>query len=1049
MRSATKGGSQMKIRRGRTYRLYPQTKTRLTNLTLALVLVFASTASVLPVLFTQTATAAPGLVYSNSGFSALNLSTDRSVPSGGYTQSGDSLTLRVDNTAANTSSSFYQTEGLQSPLAASRSIRAQLYVDPTWAGKPVRAGLWGIAGNTSTSDVAWPIIEYTNTGDGSYTGWRVFDTINGGWTNVSSVSATSGQWYTLEITFNAATNSYDYYVNGSLAISKTAVDTSVTPALTYGNLQGVIFNNYNTATGDHAQDYAVQWRNFQSGVSPVTAACTATNSVVTTNLDTWNTSDTRSAGHNQLLANGLHIYTDDGSSNAKAAGYYPASFPLSALGNQAIADSIDYQSTLGTTPGLQLVVDFNHDGTPDGILVGESVYGNNWWLSNSASQFVKDGAPSHSGGYGSANNGTIDQWLSSFPDAQVQSIGYSLGSGVHGDGILKRITLGCTNYTFGLAAPSLVTPANDAYVASSTVTNTWTNVSGAAKYEYQSFNDAAGTQPRFDAQYTTTSKTATGVANGTVFYWRVRALDSNGAPGPWSNGGNLWKITIDTAAPSTPTLLAPTNNAYLTTHNFGFDWTDASDTNGVQYHWESSYSNGTAADGSFLNPLASHMLSSSSVDSPGTPDGAYYWHVQAVDQAGNKSAWTPIWKVTVDTQAPATPTNLSWKTSGNATIADNGFTNVYDGTASWQDTASDVDHYIYKYWNDISGNPYKVGNEYVANVTGNTLPGVFNQGEGTHHFCVIAVDTAGNQSACSTPFTITYDKTKPTIVVNTPANTFNPATISVTGNDTIALAKVTANIYDASNTVLKKSCSAAASGTSYLLTCNTSSLTEGTYTIRTNALDKAGNLSTTLSSTHFTVDHTAPSVAIPTYGQTGNQIQPTVNASDPSTPLSYAWTTSVDSSDVSISDTSASEPIFTVHTDGTYSFTLTVTDAAGNATATTFSFTYTSPATTPAVTTTQSPVTPTSSFTAVTAAPAATQNTPTPSQTPVTDNGKGTVLGTNTDGKVKGDSTVNITQASNKKSGSFLLFGWWWLAIIGAIAALWLLLARRRRNTQN
>lgn len=115
-------------------------------------------------------------------------------------------------------------------------------------------------------------------------------------------------------------------------------------------------------------------------------------------------------------------------------------------------------------------------------------------------------------------------------------------------------------------------------------------------------------------------------------------------------------FTIDTTAPSVPSLTTPANNSFVNTPDFGFDWTDATDTNGaVSYVWEGSYSDTTNADGGFQSVLASHNLTVSGVASPGTPDGVYYWHVRAIDAAGNKSAWTSTYKVTVDTIAPAAP----------------------------------------------------------------------------------------------------------------------------------------------------------------------------------------------------------------------------------------------------------------------------------------------------------------------------------------------------------------------------------------------------------
>ena len=86
---------------------------------------------------------------------------------------------------------------------------------------------------------------------------------------------------------------------------------------------------------------------------------------------------------------------------------------------------------------------------PDGILVGEpGAYGDDWWLSNGSKQFVKDDAPSHTVGSGSANHGTLDQWRDAFPDAVVQAFGFSLGSGVKGDGVITAIDFAGTTYTF-------------------------------------------------------------------------------------------------------------------------------------------------------------------------------------------------------------------------------------------------------------------------------------------------------------------------------------------------------------------------------------------------------------------------------------------------------------------------------------------------------------------------------------------------------------------------------------------------------------------------
>jgi hypothetical protein len=155
-------------------------------------------------------------------------------------------------------------------------------------------------------------------------------------------------------------------------------------------------------------------------------------------------SDTRATGHFAVQGTALHISTSGKTSTDKVAEYVDTNTPLSAIGEP----SLNYTSTFDGAPGYQLVVDFNNDGTADGILVGEAVYGDVWWASNGSAQFVKDGAPSHAGGFGSENNGTLDQWRAAFPNATVKAFGFSLGSGVYGDGLINSITFNGTTYTF-------------------------------------------------------------------------------------------------------------------------------------------------------------------------------------------------------------------------------------------------------------------------------------------------------------------------------------------------------------------------------------------------------------------------------------------------------------------------------------------------------------------------------------------------------------------------------------------------------------------------
>jgi hypothetical protein len=167
-------------------------------------------------------------------------------------------------------------------------------------------------------------------------------------------------------------------------------------------------------------------------------------------------SDTRATGHYEVQGTGLRIWTTGSTSTDKVAEYVDTETRLAGVGEP----TLNYTNTTNAgVPGFQLVVDFDDDGTNDGILVGEpGTYGNDWWVNNAAKQFVKDGAPSHVGGSGSTNHGTLDQWRTAFPEAEVTAFGFSLGSGVKGDGVLNSITFAGDDYTF---RPSVTLTAKD------------------------------------------------------------------------------------------------------------------------------------------------------------------------------------------------------------------------------------------------------------------------------------------------------------------------------------------------------------------------------------------------------------------------------------------------------------------------------------------------------------------------------------------------------------------------------------------------------------
>ena len=235
------------------------------------------------------------------------------------------------------------------------------------------------------------------------------------------------------------------------------------------------------------------------------APCTATTNVHSTSLSSWDVSETRTAGSNEIIADGLHVVTTPSTGSyanefSKAAGYYATNFPLS----QAGVPAIEMTNTSGVKPSLQLGVDKDGNGSWDGYLVYEPwAYGEgNFWSSKNF------GIAS---GMGYTSFGALDDYLNANPNAKVISIGYSLGSGVVGEATITKLTAGCVTYTFGLPAP--VTPTPETPVVPVVPGNTGTPAGGSGSqttdlvsYEYDYSAYVAGTEATDVAKTTSEDK---------------------------------------------------------------------------------------------------------------------------------------------------------------------------------------------------------------------------------------------------------------------------------------------------------------------------------------------------------------------------------------------------------------------------------------------------------------------------------------------------------------------------------------------------------------
>lgn len=90
-----------------------------------------------------------------------------------------------------------------------------------------------------------------------------------------------------------------------------------------------------------------------------------------------------------------------------------------------------------------------------------------------------------------------------------------------------------------------VTSPTPAFVNGKEYTVSWTAISGATSYKYESYHDPDGKNKRWQSTFNSSGTTFYGIADS-VYYWRVQAIDKNGPISEWSS---LWKVTVDSVKP--------------------------------------------------------------------------------------------------------------------------------------------------------------------------------------------------------------------------------------------------------------------------------------------------------------------------------------------------------------------------------------------------------------------------------------------------------------------------------------------------------------------
>lgn len=204
-----------------------------------------------------------------------------------------------------------------------------------------------------------------------------------------------------------------------------------------------------------------------------------------------------------------------------------------------------------------------------------------------------------------------------------------------------------------LDAPTNLTPLTGTSTSNKAFENTWKKVEGAVKYEYtasyslngvpQVYSDTSES-PNYSFSGDTVVRKNSQTPDST-YTWKVRAIDANGVAGQWSTEHT---VTVDTVAPTAPTNVSPANGAIVNGASVTQTWGASASSDVAHYVYESYHD----AAGNNLRWHEQFNGTTLSKTATNVADGSYWWRVKAVDAAGNESAWSPLWKVTIDNKAP-------------------------------------------------------------------------------------------------------------------------------------------------------------------------------------------------------------------------------------------------------------------------------------------------------------------------------------------------------------------------------------------------------------
>ncbi|WP_109852433.1 hypothetical protein [Aquimarina sp. AU58] len=190
----------------------------------------------------------------------------------------------------------------------------------------------------------------------------------------------------------------------------------------------------------------------------------------------------------------------------------------------------------------------------------------------------------------------------------------------------------------------LTSPSENFYTNKDALILTWDRIQAATSYTVvvdKTIQGNTATEIQTpDLTNNNFTLSSTVLSEDAIYTWKVKGVNDNS-----ETKFSTRKIFLDTQAPNQPTLASPNNDAKGSSP-ITFTWNIPSDTGEIQSTLSSVIE--VATDSGFATIIETVPTSSNSQEITFSNLGDYYWRVRILDQAGNKSIYSEVRKITVE-----------------------------------------------------------------------------------------------------------------------------------------------------------------------------------------------------------------------------------------------------------------------------------------------------------------------------------------------------------------------------------------------------------------